>query len=479
MSFEQMWRDLEPVGRVASGGYFRQPFTPAERELHAWFLAAAADRGLRVETDPYGNTVAWWDPPPGEAERPAVLTGSHLDSVLEGGAYDGPLGVVSALAAVDLLRERGFVPDRPVGVSVFVEEEGSRFGLATLGSRLATGRVSWDDARSLRDRDGIALGDAIEGGPRSGWLDQVGVFLELHVEQGRALVDRDAAVGAASGIWPHGRYRFEFTGRSDHAGTTRMEDRHDPMLTYAMTALAANKQARLAGQRATFARVQTEPNGTNVIPHAVTAWLDGAATWSFNTSLARLTAPQELWVATDDPDAALRRITAAFPAGGEPDRVFSIAGSTSEFSSRPVQVGLVAILFVGAATSVVLALAGVTSYVLLAVARRAREMGVLRALGLQRREVAATFAIEQVVVVGLGAVIGTLGGIALMWSMLPFLQLGETAEVVEPPIRLTAPWPSLAGYVAIVGVLLIVSVVWSTRRVSARRMSEVLREVER
>jgi hypothetical protein len=212
---------------------------------------------------------------------------------------------------------------------------------------------------------------------------------------------------------------------------------------------------------------------------ALSAWLDGAATWSFNTSLARLNAPQELWVATADPDAALRRISAAFPAGVEPDRVFSIAGSTSEFSSRPVQVGLVAILFVGAATSVVLALAGVTSYVLLAVARRAREMGVLRALGLQRREVATTFAVEQVVVVGLGAVIGTLGGIALMWSMLPFLQLGETAEVVEPPIRLTAPWPSLAGYVAIVGVLLIVSVVWSTRRVSARRMSEVLREVER
>ncbi len=276
MSFEQMWRDLEPIGRAASGGYFRQPFTDPERELHGWFLDQASRRGLRVEADPYGNTVAWWDPP-GRSDRPAVLTGSHLDSVLEGGAYDGPLGVVSALAAVDLLRERGVVPDRPVGVSVFVEEEGSRFGLATLGSRLATGRISWDEARSLRDRDGVALGDVIEGGPRSDWLDRVGVFLELHVEQGRALVDRGVPVGAASGIWPHGRYRFEFTGRSDHAGTTRMEDRHDPMLTYAMTALAANKQARLAGQRATFARVQTEPNGTNVIPHAVTGWLDARA----------------------------------------------------------------------------------------------------------------------------------------------------------------------------------------------------------
>jgi N-carbamoyl-L-amino-acid hydrolase len=81
-------------------------------------------------------------------------------------------------------------------------------------------------------------------------------------------------VGVASGIWPHGRWRFDFAGVADHAGTTRMEDRHDPMLTYAMTALAANKQARLAGQRATFGRVAVEPNGTNAIPSRVTAWLD-------------------------------------------------------------------------------------------------------------------------------------------------------------------------------------------------------------
>ncbi len=212
---------------------------------------------------------------------------------------------------------------------------------------------------------------------------------------------------------------------------------------------------------------------------AYTAWNDGVASWSFNTQLGRLDAPGELWIATDDPDAALRRVAAALPPGTEPDQVFTIRGTTSEFSSRPVQVGLVAILFVGAATSVVLALAGVTGYVLLAVARRAREMGVLRALGLQRREVAATFAIEQVVVLGLGAIIGTLGGIALMWTMIPFLQLGEAAEVVEPPIRLAVPGTALLIYIGVVAALLILSVVWSTRRVSARRMSEVLREVER
>ena len=84
----------------------------------------------------------------------------------------------------------------------------------------------------------------------------------------------DAAVGLASATWAHGRWRFDFSGEPNHAGATRMEDRHDPMLTYAMTALAANKQARLAGARATFGRVAVEPNATNAIPSLVTGWLD-------------------------------------------------------------------------------------------------------------------------------------------------------------------------------------------------------------
>ena len=289
--FEQMWRDLAPVGRSASsGGYFRQPWTSAESELRAWFAEECAARGLAVETDGVGNQVAWWEPA-GAPGAEGVLTGSHLDSVLDGGAYDGPLGVVSALAAVDLLRDRGFEPDRPLALGVFVEEEGSRFGRACLGSRLVTGATTWDEARELRDRDGVLLADAVADAgldPSQGLLslERVGTFVELHVEQGRDLVDRDVAVGLASEIWPHGRWRFDFAGQANHAGTTRMEDRHDPMLTYAMTALAANKQARLAGQRATFGRLAVEPNGTNAIPSLVTAWLDARA--SSDDALAEL-----------------------------------------------------------------------------------------------------------------------------------------------------------------------------------------------
>jgi N-carbamoyl-L-amino-acid hydrolase len=276
--FEDLWRAIEPVGRAtSSGGYFRQPFLAAERELDAWFVEQAAARGLRLETDAFGNRVAWWDSGTG----PGVVTGSHLDSVLDGGAYDGPLGVASALAAVEVLRSRGFRPARPIGVSVFVEEEGSRFGLACLGSRLATGAVSWSDARALRDRDGVRLDEALASHQLGGenpqpWLgsETWSCFVELHVEQGRDLVDRGEAIGVASRIWPHGRFRFDISGAANHAGTTRMEDRQDPMLTYAMTALAANKQARVAGQRATFGRVEIAPNSTNSVPSSVTAWLD-------------------------------------------------------------------------------------------------------------------------------------------------------------------------------------------------------------
>lgn len=273
-----MWASLKDVGRSASsGGYFRQPFAAAERECAAWFAEEALARGLKLRSDGYGNTIAWWGGGPD-----GVLTGSHLDSVLDGGAFDGPLGVVSAFAAVDLLRERDFVPTRPIGIVAFVEEEGSRFGRACLGSGLAVGTLALTEAEALTDRDGVRLGDAwsragLDPSQGSTLLADVGCFVELHVEQGRDLVHRDQAVAVASEIWPHGRYRFDFTGEANHAGATRMEDRRDPMLSYAATALAAASHARARAERATFGRLTVEPNGTNAVASKITAWLDARA----------------------------------------------------------------------------------------------------------------------------------------------------------------------------------------------------------
>ncbi|RAY13498.1 allantoate amidohydrolase [Actinomadura craniellae] len=275
MTFEQMWAELEPIGRGPDGGYRRFAWTGPELECRAWFLAQAAARGLDVEPDANGNLFAWWGGPGPDA----VVTGSHLDSVPGGGAYDGPLGVVSALAAIDLLRERGVRPARPIGVAAFAEEEGARFGVACLGSRLLTGAIDPDRARGLRDAEGRRFGEVVAGhgldplalGRDDALLGRIGCFVELHVEQGRAL---DAPVGVAASIVPHGRWRFDFTGRGDHAGTTLLEDRCDPALPFAHTVLAARAAAERHGGVATVGRAEIVPGGVNAIPSAVTAWLD-------------------------------------------------------------------------------------------------------------------------------------------------------------------------------------------------------------
>ncbi|MGV3562581.1 MAG: allantoate amidohydrolase [Nocardioides sp.] len=348
--FEAMWREIAPVGRsAATGGYLRQPWTSAEAELRAWFVEACEARGLRVESDGLGNVVGWWEPA-GSSPEDRLLTGSHLDSVLEGGAYDGPLGVVSGLAAIDRMRALGVVPRRPVGVGVFVEEEGSRFGLACLGSRLLTGATTWEAARALRDRDGVFLADALESaglpGPSAhdpALLAGVTSFVELHVEQGRALVDLGHAVGVASGIWPHGRYRFDIEGIADHAGTTRMEDRRDPMLTYAMTVLAANKAARLSGERATFGRVEVRPNGTNAVPSRVTAWLDARASSadSLDALVERITTQARERAERDGTTLTVTAESVSGPVSFDPDLAESLATghASGDWPVLPTQAG--------------------------------------------------------------------------------------------------------------------------------------------
>ncbi|MFD4109937.1 allantoate amidohydrolase [Streptomyces sp. NPDC058650] len=282
-TFHAMWQSLRPIGRSdASGGYRRYAWTGADADCRLWFRMQAEARRLDVETDRNGNQWAWLgDPTAGDA----VVTGSHLDSVPDGGAFDGPLGVVSAFAALDELRSRGAVFKKPLAIVNFGDEEGARFGLACVGSRLTAGRLTKEQAYELRDADGISLPQAMEAagydpaaiGPDPERLARIGAFVELHVEQGRALDLSGDAVGLASAIWPHGRWRYDFAGEANHAGTTRLVDRRDPMLTYAETVLAARREAELAGAVATFGKIAVEPNGVNAIPSLVRGWLDARA----------------------------------------------------------------------------------------------------------------------------------------------------------------------------------------------------------
>lgn len=259
--------ELDDIGRDERGGWTRPGFGPADLRLRAWFTERAAGIGLDVRPDRNGNLWAWWGTPGPDA----VVSGSHLDSVPGGGRLDGPLGVVSALGAVQLLRASGFAPARPVAVTVFAEEEGSRLGVACLGSRLLTGAV--DPIAVIPEVfDGL---DRDLAGRDDETLSRIGRFVELHIEQGRGLVELDAPVGLATGILAHGRWRMTITGRGDHAGSTRMPDRADPVVAAARVVLAVEAAGlAVTGARATVGRVEAVPGGTNVIASRVELSLD-------------------------------------------------------------------------------------------------------------------------------------------------------------------------------------------------------------
>jgi beta-ureidopropionase / N-carbamoyl-L-amino-acid hydrolase len=279
-------REISGIGTdPVRGGYSRPVHSSAESELREWFVAQATRRGLDVETDRNGIVWAWHAP--GGRRDGAIVTGSHLDSVPGGGAYDGPLGVASALVAFDLLAERdtgrGAAADRPRAIAVFPEEEGSRFGVACLGSRLMAGAIDPDRARSLRDAEGDTFADVVARngldpermGPDPEALARIDTFVELHVEQGRGLVDLGETIAVASSILGHGRWRVTIDGEGNHAGTTLMEDRRDPMVAAARLVVRVRElAAAVGGARATVGRLVPTPGGTNVIASRVDLWLD-------------------------------------------------------------------------------------------------------------------------------------------------------------------------------------------------------------
>jgi N-carbamoyl-L-amino-acid hydrolase len=200
-----------------------------------------------------------------------------------GGAFDGPLGVVSALAAIDLLHARSHARQRPLAVVVFPEEEGSRFGLACLGSSLMTGAVRPERALNLSDENGDTLADLSRAngldpdrmGPDPARLARIGAFVELHVEQGRGLIDLEQPVAIGTSIIGHGRWRIRVHGQGNHAGTTAMSDRRDPMTCAAQIVLAVQDTAlAVPDGRATVGKLVPMPGGANVIASSIDIWLD-------------------------------------------------------------------------------------------------------------------------------------------------------------------------------------------------------------
>lgn len=283
VSIDRLRRDLEhlaEIGRTESGGVSRTSFSAADQQVRSWLQAECDAHGLTLDTDGIGNmTIRLAGQMPDAAP---VRTGSHLDTVPEGGTFDGILGAVAGLEVMRVLAEHRPTLARPVEAVVFADEEGNYHHL--LGSTALVEDYAWEELQEFRGRDGDRLVEALEGmgwDPRAATSTSippgsVHAFVELHIEQGPELDAEGYDVGVVTGIVGLGGGRVEFRGRSDHAGTTSMARRLDPVPAAGRFLARIPELAASAGADAvlTCGLIQVEPGGTNVVPRLVTVHLD-------------------------------------------------------------------------------------------------------------------------------------------------------------------------------------------------------------
>ena len=272
-------RQVGEIGRDPRGGWTRLAFSPEERAAHALFGRWATDLGLSVHTDAVGNTFAELA---GEATGPALLAGSHLDTVPQGGNFDGTAGVAAALEVARLLAEAGGL-ERCYRAVVFSGEEGARFGVPCIGSRVATGAFTAGTLRELSDYEGRSPTEcAKEVGlwpneaNEAAWPDgSVAAFLELHIEQGRVLESHGVPVGIVDAIAGSTRAELTVSGRADHSGATPMPLRRDALAGASELVIEVERQA--AAYRTTVAtvgRLEVEPGSLTTVPGLARLSLD-------------------------------------------------------------------------------------------------------------------------------------------------------------------------------------------------------------
>jgi allantoate deiminase len=268
---EEIYRDLEALSAfsAAGPGVTRLPWTEELRAANRWLEERVERLGLAVRTDAAGNVFGDWEVGAGTP----VLVGSHLDSVPQGGRFDGALGVVGALHAIAAMQEAGIAPRRPIRVVSWTDEEGPRFGTGMLGSRAFAG----DDLSGLGDRadaTGVTLREAMGGfgldserlGDARG-IDGAGEYLELHIEQGSRLEQAEIDVGVVTGVVGLMSFDVTFTGAANHAGTTTMEARRDALAAAARTTLAVRERALAQpAMVANVGSISAYPGAANVVP---------------------------------------------------------------------------------------------------------------------------------------------------------------------------------------------------------------------
>lgn len=292
--------DLAGFGAYGETGVWRTVYSPewvaAQGQIASW----CAEIGLEVRQDAVGNV---WGKLAGSEPGKSIVSGSHIDSQRPGGRFDGALGVISALAAIRVLKEQFGTPKRTLEVVSLCEEEASRFPASNfLGSRAITGAITPEDAETMMGYDGETMADAMRDvGLDHSRLpdarrDDIDTFIELHIEQGPILEQAGVPVGVVPAINGIRHYVVELTGRADHAGARPMDLRRDPMAGAAEITLGVIDTALRMGRPAvtTVGRMQVEPNGPAIVPERVTFTID--ARHSDPATRDRLYQAHEDWI---------------------------------------------------------------------------------------------------------------------------------------------------------------------------------------
>lgn len=257
-------------------------FTPTDLKARAWFLARCKEADLAVRQDAIGNIFARWTGR--EPNAAAVATGSHIDAVPNAGKYDGVVGVLGGLEAIRALRQSGFRPNRSIELILFTSEEPTRFGIGCLGSRLLSGGLSVNGAKKLTDKDGAAIEDVRQAAGFQGALETVKLppghyhaFVELHIEQGPLLEEKQIPIGIVSKIAAPSSFRISIEGAGGHAGGVLMPDRRDALCAASELILAIEHGAKSSGSTDTVATVgicEVFPGAINSIPSRVQISVD-------------------------------------------------------------------------------------------------------------------------------------------------------------------------------------------------------------
>jgi len=268
--------ELARIGATPEGGCRRLALTDEDRQGRDWLVGQMQELGLDVRVDAIGNIVGILK---GQTDGPAVIMGSHIDTVGTGGRFDGALGVVAGVEVLAALRDAGLTPKRDMAVIAFTNEEGARFHPDMFGSYVWAGGMSVEDARREVDHEGISVGAELqrigyEGAEQPGFL-KAHSYLELHIEQGPILESEGGGLGAVTGIQGICWLELTLKGRPSHAGTTPMAYRKDPGLAAARINIFANELTKtIPYQLANSGVIRVQPGNVNVVPETVVMTLD-------------------------------------------------------------------------------------------------------------------------------------------------------------------------------------------------------------